>query len=63
MLVFIDGPLYQRGDHMLVFKMVSFIREVAAMLGKMQISFKERAGCTFVFINDALYWRGGCNGR
>ena len=40
---------------MLVFKMVSFIREVAAMLGKMQISFKERAGHMFVFIDDALY--------
>ena len=55
MLVFIDGPLYQRGGHMLVFKMVSFIREAAAMLGKMQISFKERASHTFVFIDDALY--------
>ena len=49
MLVFIDGPLYQRGGHMLVFKMVSFIREVAAMLGKMQISFKERASRILVF--------------
>ena len=49
MLVFIDGPLYQRGSCMLVFKMVSFIREAAAMLGKMQISFKERAGCIPVF--------------
>ena len=34
---------------MLVFKMVSFIRQAAAMLGKMQISLKERAGCILVF--------------
>ena len=29
---------------MLVFKMVSLIRKAAAMLGKMQMPFKERAG-------------------
>ena len=49
MLVSIDGPLYQRGGCMFVFKMVSFIREAATMLGKMQISFKERAGRIPVF--------------
>ena len=63
MLVFIDGPLYQRGGCMLVFNMVSFIREAATMLGKMQISFKERASRMFVFIDDALYQRSGHNGR
>ena len=49
MLVFGNGPLYQRGSHILVFKMVPFIREVAAMLGKMQIPLKERAGHILVF--------------
>ena len=29
--------------------MMLFIREAVAMLGKMQISFKERAGCILVF--------------
>ena len=37
MLVFIDGPLYQSGSCILVFKMVPCITEAAAMLGKMQI--------------------------
>ena len=53
MLVFIDGPQYQRGGHIL--KMVPCIREAAAMLDKMQISFKERASCMFVFIDNSLY--------
>ena len=44
MLVFIDGPLYQRGSHILVIKMVPYTREAATMLGKMQIPLKERAG-------------------
>ena len=48
---------------MLVFKIVPFIREAAAMLGKMQISLKERASHTLVFIDDALYQRSGHNGR
>ena len=30
--------LKERASHMLVFKMIPFIREVAAMLGKIQIS-------------------------
>ena len=47
MLVFIDGPLYQRGGHIL--GMVPCIREAAAMLGKMQIPLKERASCILVF--------------
>ena len=34
---------------MLVFTMVPYIREAAAMLGKMQRSFKERAGHMLVF--------------
>ena len=29
------------------------------MVGKMQISFKERAGCMLVFIDDTLHQRGG----
>ena len=29
--------------------MMLFIREAATMLGKMQISFKERAGCILAF--------------
>ena len=45
----------ERAGHILVFKMVSFIRKAAAMLGKMQIPLKERAGCTLVFIDDTLY--------
>ena len=61
MLVFIDGPLYQRGGCIL--RMVPCIREAAAMLGKMQISFKERASRTFVFIDNSLYQRDGRNGR
>ena len=36
--------LKERASHILVFKMVPFIREVAAMLGKMQIPLRERAG-------------------
>ena len=55
MLVFIDDPLHQRGSHILIFKMVPFIREVAAMLGKMQIPLKERASHTLVFMDDTLY--------
>ena len=55
MLVFIDGPLYQKGSHILEFKMVPYIREAAAMLGKMQIPLKERASRTLVFIDDTLY--------
>ena len=45
----------ERAGRILVFKMVSFIRKAATMLGKMQIPLKERAGHTLVFIDDTLY--------
>ena len=53
----------ERAGHILVFKMVSFIRKAAAMLGKMQIPLKERASCTLVVIDNTLYQRGSHNIR
>ena len=47
--------LKERASCILVFKMVPYIREAAAILDKMQIFLKERASHTFVSIDDALY--------
>ena len=52
MILFIRGAaailgkifLKERASHMFVFKMVPYIRKAAAMLGKMQMPLKERAG-------------------
>ena len=40
--------LKERASHILVFKMVPYIREAATILGKMQIPLKEKAGRTLV---------------